>query len=165
MFGTKKGDKMRRRDREITDAVKIEEVIKDCHCIRLGFCDNGIAYIVPLNFGYEKISDSYVFYFHGAKEGRKVELMKQNSKVGFEMDTNYKLQPNELAHECTAAFQSIIGVGEISFIAEKEEKIHALNMLMKHNTGKDNCDYPEAMINQTLIFSLKVTELACKEHL
>ena len=43
---------MRRTDREITDAEKITQIIQTCHCCRLGFCDNGAVYIVPLNFGY-----------------------------------------------------------------------------------------------------------------
>ncbi len=156
---------MRRKDREITDFSKIERIISDCHCIRLGFCDEDEVYIVPLNFGFDKKDNEYTFYFHGAKEGRKVELMKKSNKVGFEMDTNYRLQPNEFAHECTAAFESIIGTGEIAFVENFDDKIHALNMIMKHNTGKDSWDYPEKMVNETLIFKMEVKKLACKEHL
>ena len=41
---------MRRQDREVTDPGKIDRVIAACHCCRLGFCDQGKAYIVPLVF-------------------------------------------------------------------------------------------------------------------
>ena len=55
---------MRRTDREITDAEKITQIIQTCHCCRLGFCDNGAVYIVPLNFGYAEENGKRVFYFH-----------------------------------------------------------------------------------------------------
>lgn len=60
---------MRRTDREITDAEKITQIIQTCHCCRLGFCDNGAVYIVPLNFGYAEENGKRVFYFHSAKAG------------------------------------------------------------------------------------------------
>ena len=83
---------MRRKDREVTDEKKIMEIISQCYCCRLGFIDKGAVYIVPLNFGFEKKATDYVFYFHSAMEGRKIECMKTGNPVGFELDTNYQLQ-------------------------------------------------------------------------
>ena len=60
------------------------EIILACSCCRLGFCDEGGAYIVPLNFGYEERGGKRTFYFHGAREGRKMELIKAGGPVGFE---------------------------------------------------------------------------------
>ena len=53
---------MRRTDREITDAEKITQIIQTCHCCRLGFCDNGAVYIVPLNFGYACEGGAFSFF-------------------------------------------------------------------------------------------------------
>ena len=39
---------MRRKDREITDEAKIDEIISRCNCCRIGFNDSGEVYIVPL---------------------------------------------------------------------------------------------------------------------
>ena len=80
---------MRRTDREITDAEKITQIIQTCHCCRLGFCDNGAVYIVPLNFGYAEENGKRVFYFHSAKSGRKLDLIAGAPSVGFELDVNY----------------------------------------------------------------------------
>ena len=85
------GLRMRRKDREITDRKKIDDMIRSCHCCRLGFCDEGTAYIVPLNFGYVSEEEKQVFYFHGAKEGRKLELIRKYHRAGFELDTAYQL--------------------------------------------------------------------------
>ncbi len=155
---------MRRRDREVTDSKKIQEVIENSHCIRLGMVDDQGVYIVPLNFGYECIGDSYRFYFHGAKEGRKVDILKQNNEVGFELDTNYKLILTKEAHECTAAFESIIGNGKVKFIEDEVEKCYALNKIMYHDTKKDDWEFPKAMLAQTCIFSMDVVWLTCKVH-
>ena len=68
---------MRRKDREVTDAGKIREAIEASHCCRLGFYDEGEVYIVPMNFGYTEEEEKRIFYFHSAKEGRKVDLISR----------------------------------------------------------------------------------------
>ena len=75
---------MRRNDREVTDIAKISDIISKCHCCRLGFYDAGKVYIVPLNFGYEETNGTWIFYFHGAAEGRKIDLIKQTHHAGFD---------------------------------------------------------------------------------
>ena len=67
---------MRRRDREETRAEEIVKVIRDCNCCRLGLVDtDGLAYIVPLNFAFVENGEAYgTFYFHGAGEGRKIDM-------------------------------------------------------------------------------------------
>ena len=67
---------MRRKDREITDDYQIATIITSCNCCRLGFYDQDNVYIVPLSFGYEKKAGTRIFYFHSAKQGKKIQLMK-----------------------------------------------------------------------------------------
>lgn len=102
---------MRRKDREVSDKEKIRRIISECYCCRLGFNDNGEIYIIPLNFGFDFKDERLTFYFHGAKEGRKIDLIKKTTSVGFELDTNYRLEKGNIACEYTAGFQSIIGNG------------------------------------------------------
>ena len=58
---------MRRKDREVTDSAKIDEIISSCDVCRLGFNDNGRVYIVPLSFGFENDGGRRIFYFHSAR--------------------------------------------------------------------------------------------------
>ena len=158
---------MRRKDREITEPMRIEDIISRCTCCRIGFYDDGEVYIVPLNFGYEIKDNAYVFYFHGAKEGRKMDLIHKSPSVGFEMDTDYALysrSENDIACNYTARFQSIIGNGIVSIVTEPEEKKHGLTLLMEHNTGKREWNFDEKIINTVAVFKLEVTKLSCKEH-
>lgn len=155
---------MRRKDREITDPEQIGNIISKCHCCRLAFCDEGAPYIVPMNFGFEKEGDQYVFYFHSASKGRKIELIKSGRPVGFEMDTNYKLNVAEQACGYSARFQSIIGTGSICFVTDQKEKIHALSQIMYHNTGKKEWEFLPNMVDAVTVCKLVVKELSCKEH-
>lgn len=155
---------MRRKDREVTGAAAIDDIINRCYCCRLGLCDEGEVYIVPLSFGYEMINGGYVFYFHGANEGRKLDIICKNPHAGFEMDTNYALNEAEAACGYSARFQSIIGKGIASIVTGREEKLHGLRLLMEHYAGKGERSFDERAVNAVTVFKLEVTELSCKEH-
>ena len=88
---------MRRRDREITDRAKILEIVAECDCCRLGLVDNGEAYIVPMNFGFEDAGSALTLYFHCAAEGRKLDLIGSGADVSFEMDCSHALRAADIA--------------------------------------------------------------------
>lgn len=96
---------MRRNDREIKDKALIEQFITKEQIIRIAFYDNGDLYIVPLNYGFIYENDKYVFYFHGAKAGRKFELSKSSPMVGFEIDGEYELLQADVACDYSAKFK------------------------------------------------------------
>ena len=73
---------MRRNEREITDPKIIEEIIHQATICRIALYDADYPYIVPLNYGYE----SGALYFHSAKEGKKIDLIRKNSRVCFEIE-------------------------------------------------------------------------------
>jgi nitroimidazol reductase NimA-like FMN-containing flavoprotein (pyridoxamine 5'-phosphate oxidase superfamily) len=153
---------MRRKDREIKDKALIEQFIAKEQIIRIAFYDNGDLYIVPLNYGFIYENDKYVFYFHGAKAGRKFELSKSSPMVGFEIDGEYELLQADVACNYSAKFQSVIGTGRLSIIEDYEEKIKGLNVLMNHISGKSEWDYSKDMVNAVAVFRLEVDKLSCK---
>ncbi|SEQ47976.1 hypothetical protein SAMN02910369_01867 [Lachnospiraceae bacterium NE2001] len=153
---------MRRNDREITDKTLIEHFIAKEQIIRIAFYDNGDLYIVPLNYGYIYDNDTYVFYFHGAKAGRKYELSKSSPQVGFEIDGAYELLEADVACDYSAKFQSVIGTGRLSIVEDYEEKIKGLNVLMNHISGKTEWSYSKEMVDSVAVFRLEVEKLSCK---
>lgn len=155
---------MRRQDREVTDPEKIDRIIASCECMRLGFQDHGQVYIVPLNYGYERNNGRYTFYFHGAKEGRKVDLIRQSPYVGFEMDANVQINEADAACNHSTRFQSIIGTGYVQIVEDFEEKKRGLLAIMKQNTGKEDWSFPDAAVNAVCVFKLAAEQLSCKEH-
>ena len=158
---------MRRKDREVLDEVKIDKFIRNCDCCRIGFYDkeNNEVYIVPLNFGYSHVDNKRVFYFHGAKEGRKIDLISKTKKVSIEMDSNHELIVGKMACNYSERYQSVMGTGLISFVEDKDEKIAALNEIMFQSTGKKDWDFPEPMLNGVVVFKIEVTSLSAKERL
>ena len=153
---------MRRNDREIKDKALIEQFIAKEQIIRIAFYDNGDLYIVPLNYGFIYENDKYVFYFHGAKAGRKFELSKSSPMVGFEIDGEYELLQADVACDYSAKFQSVIGTGRLSIIEDYEEKIKGLNALMNHISGKSEWDYSKDMVDAVAVFRFEVDKLSCK---
>ena len=158
---------MRRKDREVLDEVKIDKFIRNCDCCRIGFYDkeNNEVYIVPLNFGYSHVDNKRVFYFHGAKEGRKIELISKTKKVSFEMDSNHELIVGKMACNYSERYQSVMGIGIISFVEDKEEKAKALNEIMFQSTGEKDWEFPEPMLNSVAVFKIEVTSISAKERL
>ena len=156
---------MRRKDREVTDPEKIADVIDRCVCCRIGFNDSGSVYIVPLSFGYERAGDTFVFYFHSAREGRKIDLIHTSPRVGFEMDTDYQLNEADMACGYSARFQSVMGNGVMNIVANAGEKSKGLGLLMAHNTGKRDWPFDEKMLAAVTVYKLEVTTISCKAHL
>lgn len=155
---------MRRKDREVLDPAKVQEIIGRCSCCRLGFCDDGEVYILPLCYGYEIKDGAYVFYFHSASEGRKSGLIDKCPKVGFELDAGFELIGAGSACGFTARYQSVIGTGLVEKVNDPDEREHGLALIMEHYTGRKEWDFDERASGSTLIFKLTVNELSCKEH-
>ena len=153
---------MRRKERQITDVSQITDFILSEQILRVGFHDKDDIYIVPVNYGFIIEDEKYVFYFHGAKAGRKYELAKLNPKVGFEIDGKYSLVDGELACDYTAHFQSVIGNGILSLVENQEEKVLALNSIMKQTTQNSEWTYSKEMLNGVAIFRLDVENFSCK---
>lgn len=156
---------MRRKDREVTDRQKIREIVEACQCCRLGLCEDGKAYIVPMNFGYEERDGRYVFYFHSAREGRKIDLLKKNHYAAFEMDANVEIYGKDTACSYAARFSCVMGGGKVDFIEEPEKKLDALRAIMRHHTGREDWQFEANMLNAVCVFSLEAEELSCKVHL
>lgn len=121
---------MRRKDREVTDRSEIIAIMKGCDVCRLGLVDeDGYAYVVPLNFGLEADDDHVTLYFHSAREGHKLDLIRRDPNVSFEMDRGHQLVFTEASGKCTMNFESVMGRGRISFIDDPGEKFRALSIL------------------------------------
>ena len=154
---------MRRKDREITDINEILKIIGGCKVCRLGLSDNDRPYVVPLNYGWSFDNNALTFYFHSAVEGKKLDIIKNNSRACFEIDTDHKLV--EAAEPCKHgfAYSSVIAFGSIEFISEPKEKIYALNMMMKHQSGKDaEHNYSEEALSRVCVYKMIADEFSGK---
>ena len=113
---------MRRHDREITDSREILSIVNECKVIRLAMLDEqGLPYIIPLNFGYRFADGVFTFYCHSAREGRKLELLRRDPRVSFEMDCRGELQSADHACGYGYYYASVIGSGTAELIEGAEK--------------------------------------------
>ncbi len=156
---------MHRREREVTDEKKIQDILSSCEVIRVAIADVKAPYILPLNFGHEWVGETLCFYMHGALQGRKVDLAKSSPTVGFEMDTKHSLVTGEKACDYSYRYASIIGIGELCLVTEFEEKRHGLDVLMNQFGADTPKEYSDARINGTSVFKLVVQEYSVKSNI
>ena len=156
---------MRKSNREITNQAELNAVLEKCEVCRIAMnTPEGAPYIVPLTFGYEVGADGELtLYFHCANEGRKLDLLRRDSRCGFELDGSHELQLGELACDYAYHFESIIGSGKISVVTDSDERLHGLNVLMRHYGGEGKT-FTEHALNLTTVLRLDVTEYCGKRH-
>ena len=155
---------MRRADREIREFDRMLAVADACDCCRLGLLDDAGAYIVPLNFGYEAEGEKLTLYFHGAGQGKKIDLIREQKSASFEMDTRHALVEGETACAYSYRYQSVMGRGRIRLIEEYEEKVHGLQAMMAHYSRDREFAFGEEAVNRTAVIKLEVEAWSCKEH-
>ena len=155
---------MRRDDRAVTDPIRIREIIAGCTCCRLGLCDQGRAYVVPLDFGFAEREGRYTFYFHGAKEGRKIDLIRASGWAAFEMDRGHEWIRGDRASANTSRFQCVMGGGPVTLLETVEEKREGLQAILAHVTGRNDWDIDDGALEKTAVFRLDAEEVTCKVH-
>lgn len=156
---------MRRTDREVTDRNEIISIIKKCDVCRLGLNDKDVPYILPLNFGVDEKDGNVILIFHSALEGKKVELLRNQKVVSFEMDRGHELQYIAEKGYCTMMFESVMGKGEVFFYEPKDvmnalqimmDKYHPLSDEEKAKMANPHTYFNPAAIPRTLVYGVKV---------
>jgi nitroimidazol reductase NimA-like FMN-containing flavoprotein (pyridoxamine 5'-phosphate oxidase superfamily) len=156
---------MRRSDREITDIEDKLGIIRRCKVLRLALAEQNQPYIVPLNFGFEYKDGILILYMHGAREGKKVDILNRNKQVCFEMDGEHALIPGREPAQYSFAYESVIGFGTADIPDNDDEKTHGLNLLMRHQTGEDReYVYPPEQLRATRVFRVRVSSFTAKRN-
>lgn len=155
---------MRREDREIKEVIDLESVIAGSDVCRVAFADNNVPYIIPLNFGYTG-GDHPSFWFHCANEGKKIEMMKKNNSVCFELDTDHAIYEGEYGCDWGMKYSSVVGYGKLSVVTEEESRKYGLDCIMSHYSGKTGFVYDERVMGNTTVLRLEVSEMTGKRKL
>jgi uncharacterized protein len=149
---------MRRDEKEIKDRREIDSIIRRSQVCRLGLSDNGQPYIVPLCFGY----DGKALYFHCAKEGRKLDILRRNNKVCVEFDIVEELVEADQGCKWSMRYQSVIGSGTAHVIEDMEQVKIALTLLMAQYSKQSFVFSPEKL-KLTVVIKIEIKNLTGKQ--
>ena len=149
---------MRRKDKQINDIAAIEDILSRATVCRLGLCDGGRPYVVPLCFGYKENA----LYFHCAMEGKKLEILRKNENVCFEVDIERELIKGEAACEWGMKYKSVIGFGKAVFVEDAESKRKALDIIMQ-NYSEGVFEYSEEAIKKTVVIKIEIESMTGKQ--
>ena len=145
---------MRRSDRQVTEFSEQLQILSSCKVLRLAMIAEGKPYVVPLNFGYDFNGKNLTLYIHSAKEGKKIDAMKQNGEVCFETDCMHSITEGEKACDYGCLFSSVIGWGKACFVTSEEDKFYALQKIMEHQTGKSDFTFRKETVEKTCIIKV-----------
>ena len=118
---------------EIKSKEKIIEFLSSQQTGRISSIDeNGYPQIIPMNFVF--INDAV--YMHSHIRGEKLDNIRRNQKVGFEVDKSLEFLPSYFSDPTDASladtlYISVVIKGNCSIVSDKEEKTTALNGLIK----------------------------------
>lgn len=160
------GKNMRRKKRQVTDLEAIKNLVERSQVLRIALNGEEYPYVVPVNFGYEWNEDNLTLFVHGADEGKKISMIKNNPKVAVEIDGAHKLIKGTMnASSYSYAYQSLIGFGQAEILEDLEEKRHALHVLMDHAAkGAPFDEIPEGMLKRTGVIKINVDSYTMKEN-
>ena len=161
---------MRRDEFNINDKNSINEILQTCEYGTLSLISEGKPYVVALNFVFFENS----IFFHGAKEGKKIEAINSNPNAAFLVVKPYSFIPSYFSDTMAACpatqfFASVLIEGKLKFIEDGYKKAEVLNALMKKFQKEDSFEeiaYDKAMytkmLDKTTIIELKIKTQSCK---
>ncbi|MBO5856799.1 MAG: pyridoxamine 5'-phosphate oxidase family protein [Clostridia bacterium] len=154
---------MTRRERQIFDIDKILEILDKSKVLHLGLVDGDEPYVVPMNYGYTYENGKLTIWLHGATTGRKLDIIRRNPKVFFEMECDLVPFDGDVACKYGLSYSSLMGKGIATIIEDSEEKQKALSLLMKTQVNKD-FQFNEKLASVVGIIKIEVSEFTAKHR-
>ena len=152
---------MTKRERQITDQQQILHILDTAKVLHLGLAVDNEPYVVPMNYGYTMENGKLVLYLHSALQGKKLDMIRRNPNVFFEMDCD--LMPFEGEKPCQygLVYSSIMGRGKAQIVEDVEEKMKAMTVLMKTQTQKD-FEFNDRLVSIVAVIRIDTAEYTAK---
>lgn len=154
---------MTRREQQVTDINEIIEILEKSKVVHVGMIDGDEPYVVPMNYGYILEDGKLTIYLHGARRGRKIDVIKANPKVFYEMCCDITPFEGEVACKYGITYASIMGRGLATLVEDVDEKKKALSILMKTQTGKD-FTFEDKLTTVVSIIKIDTLEFTAKKR-
>ncbi len=150
---------MRKANQEIKDPVILEEVLADAQICRMAMMDGDRPYILPFNYGYK----DRCIYIHSAPAGKKIDLLRKNPAVCFELEHTVKIIPKERACKWATLYRSVVGYGEVEILTDFNQKKEGLEIIMAQHGAPDKTEFEPKEVGFIVILKLHITSLTGKQ--
>jgi nitroimidazol reductase NimA-like FMN-containing flavoprotein (pyridoxamine 5'-phosphate oxidase superfamily) len=154
---------MTKRERQITDENQIKAILDTAGVLHLGLSVNDEPYVVPMNYGYTMENGKLVLYLHSALRGKKLDMLRANPRVFFEMDCDRVPFEGKLPCQYGLAYSSVMGRGTARIVEDVEEKKRAMTILMKTQTQKD-FTFEDRLVSIVAVIRIDVAEYTAKHR-
>ena len=154
---------MTKRERQIFDPQQILNILDTCKVLHLGLAVNNEPYVVPMNYGYTVEDGKLIVYLHSALKGKKLDMIRANPNVFFEMDCDRNPFEGEKPCQYGLSYSSVMGRGKAVIVEDVEEKMKAMSILMKTQTGKD-FTFDEKLVSIVAVVRIDVSEYTAKHR-
>ena len=155
---------MSNTERIVSDTDKIRSLLQHHQICRIALNDEYSPYIVPVNFGYTHEDGRWTFYFHGARSGKKMRLLRKDPAISLEIDGDHQLIPAADACDYSFAYSSIIASGWATILHEREEMVHGLNVIMRQAVPGQTFSYRDDMLKAVCVVRIDCQMLTCRQH-
>ena len=143
---------MRRKEKEITEKVIQEEILRQAQVGRLGTAVDGSPYIVPMNFCY--VEDR--IYLHSFRDGKKIKGIQSNPRVCFEVDEG-EIITGEAPCNYSWRYTSVIANGKATVVEDEDERLKGLRLISdKYSPGKGKMITPETMEKNKHLWIIRI---------
>ena len=154
---------MTKRERQVTDPEAIRHILDTGKILRLGLAVDNEPYVVPMNYGYTMDQGKLTFYLHSALKGKKLDMMRRNPRVFFEIDCDLQPFEGRVACQYGLVYSSVMGRGTARIIEDVEEKKQAMSLLMKTQTGRD-FTFEDRLVSIVAVVRIDVEEYTAKHR-
>ena len=154
---------MTKRERQITEPQQIQSILDTAKVLHLGLAVDNEPYVVPMNYGYTMEDGKLIIYLHSALQGKKLDMIRANPRVFFEMDCDLAPFEGKVACQYGLAYSSIMGRGTARIVEDVEEKKQAMSILVKTQTGKD-FTFEDRLVSIVAVIRIDVAEYTAKHR-
>ena len=152
---------MNLRPRMLAKKEEMEGIVHEAQVCYLGLSDQGMPYVLPMNFVYE----SGVLYLHSAAEGYKMEIMKANAAVciNFNIGNELFYRHKDVGCSWGMKFKSVNIFGQAKFIDDYDEKYRIMQCFMRKFSG-ENYEFSEPSIKNVVVIRVDVQKMTGKVY-
>lgn len=162
-------NKIRQEKLVCTDDKRIDEFLSDARTGYLGLTDGEVPYVVPLNF----VMVNETLYFHGAAQGRKIDLFHANPNCCFTVSEDFGTMVSPIPAKTDTAYMSVMLFGVLEMVSDLKEATAAMQAMLdkyvpgyyEKNLSQSHVEkYRSSLGSHTVVFKFTPSVRTAKEN-